>query len=194
MTYTNLMSTAQDTIGKLIAADSQRDAIHIALAPVVATTRMKPGDRVGLTAAGAVLACSVAPTVGIVDPFLGARVEAGDRFWLFLLPNTVTGMRHEWQHPAFPQEGRVYLPAGANAAEKWIREYARDIGLDYEDLMDGAASWLHSKKGGGWGDYLVRGGLLEGMSTKPEFWTHYATVTGKDVPEEHRESFFSCSC
>lgn len=34
--------------------------------------------------------------VGIVDPFLRESVQPSQRFWLFLYPNTVTSLRHEW--------------------------------------------------------------------------------------------------
>ncbi|MFO0822607.1 MAG: hypothetical protein U0792_05710 [Gemmataceae bacterium] len=39
--------------------------------------------------------------VGIVDPFLREAVRPGQRFWLFMYPNTVTTLRHEWTHPAY---------------------------------------------------------------------------------------------
>jgi hypothetical protein len=90
-------------LGRLIEdGDRRRDAIHIAIAPVTATERLTPGQHVGLVKEGNLdLAGPCEKCIGIVDPFLTAEVEAGQRFWLFLYPNTVTGMRHIWAHPAF---------------------------------------------------------------------------------------------
>jgi hypothetical protein len=68
---------------------ARRDAIHIAVAPMVATAALHPGQRL---------------QNGIVDPFLTAPVQPGERYWLFLFPGTVTGMRHVWSHPAFTED------------------------------------------------------------------------------------------
>jgi hypothetical protein len=90
-------------LGELIDdGDRRRDAIHIAVAPVTAALALRPGQHVGLIESGdreLVGPCDF--NIGIVDPFLAADVEAGQRFWLYLYPNTVTGMRHAWSHPAF---------------------------------------------------------------------------------------------
>jgi hypothetical protein len=81
-------------LGEIITGDEKRDAIHIAVAPVTASVKLYPGERVGVDGKNL-------PHVGIVDPFLNGPVLPGQKFWLFLFPNTVTSLRHEWTHPAF---------------------------------------------------------------------------------------------
>jgi hypothetical protein len=90
-------------LGQLITdGDRRRDAIHIAVAPVAAASRLTPGQHVGLIGEGNVeLVGPGERNIGIVDPFLSAPVEEGQRFWLFLYPGTITGLRHVWTHPEF---------------------------------------------------------------------------------------------
>lgn len=86
-------------IGRLITKDQGRDAVHVAIAPTTAPCELRPGQHVDQN--GNPEGPGVVP-VGIVDPFLRELVLSGQRFWLFLYPNTVTSLRHEWTHPAFP--------------------------------------------------------------------------------------------
>lgn len=90
-------------LGQLVPdGERRRDAIHVALAPVMAAERLAPGQHVGLVEAGNVeLAGPCSVNIGIVDPFLTADVEPGQRFWLCLYPGTITGLRHVWTHPEF---------------------------------------------------------------------------------------------
>jgi hypothetical protein len=100
-------------IGRLVAGDEGRDAVHVAIAPTTAPCELRPGQHVDQH--GNPEGPGVVP-VGIVDPFLREPVRSGQRFWLFLYPNTVTSLRHEWTHPAFPTTS----PAEVNQA---IKEY-----------------------------------------------------------------------
>ena len=91
------------TLGTLIAnSDRRRDAVHIAVVPVISDQRLAPGQHVGLCVPDDLE--RVGPcdhNIGIVDPFLASDVEPGQRFWLLLYPGTITSLRHVWTHPTF---------------------------------------------------------------------------------------------
>lgn len=92
-------------LGELVTGTAARDAIHVAVAPVTAGHRLKPGQHVGLDEAGRsqpMLNSVGCKTVGIVDPFLLKDwVEEGERHWLCLYPGSVTSLRHVWVSPHF---------------------------------------------------------------------------------------------
>ena len=95
-------------LGEIPAPDARRDAVHVAVAPVVAKHDLNPGDHVGLFPDGQ--AGYAGEHIGAVDPFLRNPVKAGERCWLFLYPNTVTSLRHSWTHPAFTVKPLEALP------------------------------------------------------------------------------------
>lgn len=96
------MADEAPQVGRLIADPAAgRDCVHVAVAPVTAGQRLWPGDHVGLDAGLAVDDPVHCPPVGVVDPFLREEVQPGQRFWLFLYPGSITGLRHVWRHPAF---------------------------------------------------------------------------------------------
>ena len=90
-------------LGKLIVdGERRRDAVHVAVAPVTAVERLAPGAHVGFVSANDRERVGTSRTpIGVVDPFLQEEVQPGERFWLFLYPNSVTSLRHVWTHPAF---------------------------------------------------------------------------------------------
>lgn len=84
-----------------------RDCVHVAVMPMVAEALLEPGEVVVLTEKGtATLPGRDAghDKIGVVDPFRGDFVGKGERFWLFLFPGTINGLRHAWSHPAFDDE------------------------------------------------------------------------------------------
>lgn len=171
-------------LGKLIEGEQHRDAIHVAIAPVVAAERLAPGWHIGLNEAGK--ASALAAPIGIVDPFLKESVGAGAQFWMMLYPGTITGLRHEWTHHAFE------APKSVDESAMWLRVFASKWNFNYREMIRAA-----QEEDG----YVVAGGIdLHSASEldpgdEGRFWEHIQIVTGKSFSHEHREKFsWSCSC
>lgn len=187
--------TADLGLGKLIERDdAARDAIHVAVAPVVAAERLKPGQHVGFVEEGKVGRTTA--VIGVVDPFLKVNVQSGQRFWLYLYPGSITALRHEWAHPAFPIETSLPVPAPANvslrdASVEWLRDFARTEWIDYERLLVDAREWAIS---GAEEHYLgyETPELFRSEEGIAVFWRHFTNVTGV-VPRVERHRFY-CAC
>lgn len=103
----SVFTDALETLGTIIDENQKRDAIHLAVEPVVAKEHLVAGDHVTVDGRKSLPYSSEA--VGIVDPFLKRNfslylnfVREGERFWLVLYPRTIKSLRHVWEHPAFP--------------------------------------------------------------------------------------------
>lgn len=79
-------------------------------------------------------------------------------------------------------------------AWEWIQKYADGLGLDVNELMDYADDWVSCERKGTWGNYLCKGGDLEGEYVSDEFWDNYDIVRQDDTTVLGRGSFFTCSC
>lgn len=95
------MEQVTPNLGGNPGPDARRDAVHIAVAPVVAQHCIPPGYHVAINGKGEAFDDGPENAIGIVDPFRKEWVDPGETFWLFLLPGTVTHLRHAWNHPAF---------------------------------------------------------------------------------------------
>lgn len=191
VTKRTVSTDALETLGTIIDDTQKRDAIHLAVLPVVAGARLKPGQSITVTEG--IATPDKEGGLGIVDPFLGAPAMPGERFWMVLRPRLVTSLRHVWSHSAFPDEAGTrtapQLPDFAKLkAQAVIEEVAEECDTDVETLMYGARSYLKH------GDYLCEGGKWDGVSLPERFWPAYEIVTGDEVPNSDRGSFFSCSC
>lgn len=180
-------------VGVTFEGSKERDAIHIAVAPVVAGERLYPGQHIGLAGNDGETASLEAPHIGIVDPFLPRYVEPGEHFWMFLYPNTITSLKHVWTHPAFKVELKPSAPANADqkaASEQWLRDFVAGADCPGYEAVIAAAVGEGSRQ---WDDeYLHFDGSDAHGSIPAEFWDHVEVVTGRKI--EKRASYFSCSC
>lgn len=171
-------------LGQIIREPQEKDAVHMAVAPVEAVHELRPGQAVTVQDGKAY--STTGKGVGVVDPFLECKVQPGDKFWLFLYPGSITSLRHDWMHPSFPTAD----PAGRSfESKKWLEHWAIQNSIDYDELIKHAGYYIDDDS-----NYWSEGGRFEGISVPDEFWTHYEKVTGRALPEGHYGHFFSCSC
>lgn len=192
----SIFTDALETLGTIIGNSEKRDAIHLAVEPVIAGEySLLPGEHVGVWKnADGVLVAGYGDSLGIVDPFLREPVKPHERFWLIVYPRKITSLRHVWTHPDFDDvEDLVTIDyANYRASEKWIRDYAISINVGYDEIMDFTRVYVADESK--YPDYWSQGDRFEGTSLPYEFWIHYENVTQTKVPENRKESFFSCAC
>lgn len=214
----SVFTDALETLGTIIDDTQKRDAIHLAVEPVVAKNYLRPGEHV--TADGIPSYPYSKDAVGIVDPFVIGRVgelgvnmiSPGERFWLVLYPRTIKSLRHVWEHPAFPPSELKNIPEVSEEefevekSKKWIQNYVEERQeyesktgfwttegpFTYENLMRFADGWVANNRE--YPDYFYVSDNLRDEGLPKEFWFHYEIVTGKKVEENKKESFFTCAC
>lgn len=185
----SVRTDALDTLGSKIGETESRDAIHLAVEPVIAAQTLRAGDDVGFVEGGVGFCDN---PVGIVDPFLRSTVQRGERFWLVVYPRQITSLRHVWTHPAFSEVEHGITPARDSkaASEDWLREFvSRSDCPSYEEVIAAAINNRSWDK-----DYLHFDGNDAHGEIPPEFWHHVEVVTGKTIPAEDQASYFSCAC
>jgi hypothetical protein len=172
-------------LGNPPGENAQRDAIHIAVAPVTSEESIYPGQHVGLVAGSTdkvqtLRGSQPEQAVGIADPFVSGRIEPGTRFWLLLYPQTITSLRHEWQHPAF---ATVIDPVAVSKA--WLADIASRCGVSYDRMMNAIAEddYIHMGENETYKDVI---------GDCSELQKHAEIVLGRKL--EHAPYPFSCSC
>lgn len=202
----SVFTDALETLGTLIDEHQKRDAIHLAVEPVVAGEDLNPGQDIGLGEDGRAyntLSFCQGKHLGIVDPFLSKFdvVIQSERFWMVIYPQQITSLRHVWEHPDIPD---YKFGTDTERAEEfmksfnWLENYAKSLGnYSSSDLVEAAKEFI---------DYDERflGNVLneddsiykdfDGIRSKEEFWIHFEIVTGIKVPDDKRQNFFACSC
>jgi len=190
----SVTTDALETLGTIIGENEKRDAIHLAVEPVIAGHDLKPGDHIKLVDGKAVKAM---PTqgLGIVDPFIDGIVTKGERFWLVVYPRKITSLRHVWSHPEFAEADIAAAIPNKSASEVWMRAWAVEhMGDDYygdsgdTKLSEHSAYALAIEAGHSThiGPYESARDYIDN-----EWWTHWEAITGAIGK---RGEYFSCSC
>lgn len=190
------------TLGKILPDNHnmQRDAVHIAVMPVIAGEDMQHGTRVRLAwgTTNVVMRGEYNDDyIGIIDPFLMPTppywvVKKGQKCWMWLRPMTITGLRHDWSHPVIDNPPTDKQPEPTGESERWLREFADKWNFDYNEMISEAMTED--------GYVVARGIDLHGArdldsGDEELFWKHLANLTGKTFTAEHQKSFgWTCSC
>lgn len=192
-------------LGSLITKQQERDAVHIAVVPMIAGEELAAGKPFRLKVGTVDVALSgiyntqssqhEIQAIGVVDPFLSMNkmwVDPGERFWGLLYPGTVTSMRHHWSHPAFE-----HLPEPMSIHETWLREFADKWNFKFSELIAaGTGEGLDPN----WRYVTAYGKDLHSAAELDDgdedlFWHHLEAYTGKQFNQEHRRKMeWSCSC
>ena len=186
------------TLGKLADDLAQRDAVHIAVAPMIAAHPLAPGQEVGFVDdANKERAGTSQKPFGIVDPFLKEAVKQEQRFYVFLFPQTITSLRHDWTHPAVVPTANgdtsVITDEMRRNSRGWLERFAEDAHMNYDDVIFYAGDYLQT------GECYVQYGGEEARDASylagRVFWDHFEVVTGQVVPVDEKDSIpFLCSC
>lgn len=217
----SVATDALETLGTApISEGSGRDAIHLAVEPVIAGETLLAGMHIGLRD-GRAYNSEVLQHVGIVDPFVRAPILTGQKFWLVVYPRQITSLRHVWTHPAFEKAAQPEPPPISEedrkraeyvterllrTSENWLRDFCRNNDApDYDVLMkaikseNGEATGYEGEDENSWSysisideESVYVGGSNAHGTIPPEFWDHVEKVTGKK--QLLRPGYFRCSC
>lgn len=200
MTNTDKRSVSTDALATLgtIINGGGRDAIHLAVEPIVAGESLIPGANIGISGGKAYNAGDGIKALGIADPFLQTTINPGEMFWLIVYPRQITSLRHVWEHPDF--ETQVTVVRDKKVSEQWLRNWcdATDDAPTYEDLIgvmtDGKVSESegYGRRWTNEGEYLLSRGYDASGDIPLEVWIHVENVIGKKLTSY--PSYFSCTC
>jgi hypothetical protein len=193
------MKDAVATMGAVLPDDAAgRDAVHVAVFSAYSAERVFPGQEVAIIrheGRDALVTPNSSHPVAIVDPFLQEPAQAGERFWAYLYPRTITALSHCWSHPAFEATGEVYAaPASRLASEKWLKDFCNTTCCPgYDVVMAAAERVADGHDGSNFSrDHLHFNSDAHG-EIPPEFWDHVAVVLGRQIMGP-RARYFSCGC
>lgn len=166
-------------IGQFITGPQERDAIHVAVAPVSARYELRPGEHIGFMDDGTVSTEAQEP-IGIVDPFIFGVIPPKIQFWMFLYPNSITSLRHDWSHPAFPVASRKI--SDSRLARKILEAFGDSNDMSLDEVLRALAQM----ESNGRVPVDITGEISDSA------WDAYEVIVGHQVA--NRAEYFACSC
>ena len=175
-------------LGELLNGGESRDAIHVAIIQVIANSNLKPGQLVGLIGSSKEIVGESNKPIGIIDPFLKDIVQRGQKCYMLLYPNTVTGMKHHWEHPSFVEH--VTNEKSNHDKSIQILKYAAEQGgMSYKFLLDSMTSYAEH----GYRCHMGENEEYSGITGWNDIWEAWSKITGLKVPDD-AWCPFTCSC
>ena len=131
-----------------------------------------------------------------MDPFLTHAVSKGERFWVFLFPNTITSLRHVWEHPQFNHE--ITEPTALNEvqqAEQWIADFAKKLEITPVQLIGDAAAYAANEGHQFLNDQAWNELYRDYYDEFRTFWEMYRIATGdENAAHIDNDAPYTCSC
>jgi hypothetical protein len=154
----SVSTDALEVLGTKLGPNEKRDAIHLAVEPVIAAHDLWPGSHVGFEDSDGNrwpeldkvyrTAGNGRNTLGIADGFIRSKILKGERFFIMLYPRQITSLRHVWSHPAFPEEPEVtaqeVTAQEVTAPKVYSEEEQRKIRAVEEKLSRTSENWLRN--------------------------------------------------
>lgn len=139
-----------------------------------------------ITESGEAANASLMDAVGIVDPFLRRNMVAGEKFWAWIRPGSISTLTHKWTHKRIPDV--VEVVPDKEAARVRLEEFAEgSLHVPLDEMLAVINSCVDG------GDPLYDHGY-ESLCEYEGFWEDYTLYTGK--PDPHKEDgcfyFFTC--
>lgn len=168
-----------------------RDAVHVPVISVIAHANLRRSEYIGIVEKDGQIVSSFDNTpIGIVDPFSPTVIiNKDDDFWLCLYPNTITSLRHVWEHPVLSSlsisEKSLDFIDRVVESKKWISNFAAKMDMDYDELIFAAKSYIR-------GSYVYDNSEKYKDFDFTDFWNHYHVIFGGTA--ENLGAPFTCSC
>lgn len=166
-----------------------RDAVHVPVISAIAHTSLARGIYIGIIEKEGKIISDFENPIGIVDPFYPTPiVTIYDEFWICLYPQTITSLRHVWEHPVLKTITTCNTIDGdtIDKSKLWITNFASLMNKSYDDLVSAAEMYLN-------GNYVYDNTERYKDFNFKDFWRHYKVIYGGDVPDYY-EAPFTCSC